>query len=116
VYEQYDLMEAAGPRLPFLVLVPSGYEDDEGVYISDFMEDGTYEESLWMAQEVTDEARALWQQIIVCCNQCARMMKIQDTPDKAERILEQHRKGLLGLYRELRAELEKGGIKFANDH
>lgn len=111
--DTYDLTEAAGARLPWLVVASYGYGEPEGVYLSEFMDEAAQEGWWYPCGEITAHAQTIWADVRRCCSQAERMMALQATPERAMAILEEHRQGLIPLYKELKAELQKVGIRFA---
>ena len=110
--DAWDEMRADGPRLPLIVLVDHGFTQIDGYYLPEVFEyldgwtiadEGSYGEAAWN----------LWLDISRTYKQCRRLMALAPTAERAERILDTHRKNLHGLYIELRGLCEKASWVFA---
>ena len=112
----YDLYEAAGPRLEFLVLEDHGCQyEPEAHYISDWFNWEMwcgYDDFLGERQQ-WDEVFQLWNDIERCVRQANILMSLQSSHERALQVLDQHRIGLRLLYRDLKAILVGIGISFA---
>jgi hypothetical protein len=109
---EWDVMRADGRRSVLIVLVDHGLSLPDGYYLPEVFEyldgwtiedEGSYGEAAWN----------LWLDISRTHKQCRLLMALAPTAERAERILDQHRKNLHVLYIELRGLCEKAGWVFA---
>lgn len=112
--------------MPFVVMVPTVMFDEEageyvegfprGVHVCDYMRDGLYEED-----EIDGDAAEwsaaceAWEAVEKCCEQAERMMALQPDADRAARVLEQHKAGMVPLLHDLKAKLIRCGVRFAHE-
>lgn len=113
-HPKYDLYDVDGSRLPFVVLAQVGYSDkEEGLYLCDFFRERRHEEFDDGQDQQWNRIVDAWKHIELCCKQCAEMMAIMPTPERAEKVYRTHQRGLVPLLCELRELMEAEGVRFA---
>ena len=110
-HPKYDLYDVEGSRLPFVVLSEAG----EGIYLCDFFRECRHEEFDDGQDRQWDRIIEAWKHIELCCKQCAEMMALMPTPERAEKVYRTHQHGLIPLLCELRDLMETQGMRFAGE-
>lgn len=113
MHDDWNLYESAGSRYPWLVSVANWAEQrDEAIYLSDYWngwcDNDSSDSAEWQAAEMR------WAAVQKCVRQCEAMLAVMPA-SRAGTIVEQHRAGLVPLYREVRDALRKCGVRFVCD-
>lgn len=112
--EQWNVFDHSGPRLQFLAIV-NDYRP-EGIHLIEYCQDiyfdydgDDYEnwDSDW------GKAGVLWNGIKDCCKKAAALIALQPTFERADRVHKQHLDGMVPLLLELKQQMIKCGLQFA---
>jgi hypothetical protein len=109
--EQWNVYQHSGSRSQFIVLIDC--YPLEGIHILDYWMHGWADIDPDLFGEKEAPCYELWYEIVRCCKQAEKMIAIQPTPERAERVFNQHLDGMATLLVELKERMKKAGVNFA---
>jgi len=107
------MWNCCGPHLPFLALADRDWTGRAvGIFISDFWAECLYENYDDGGPE-WDQAHAVFHDIVRAIRQAEKLIAMARDYDHASRLYQQHLQGMTRLLTELKTEMIKCGITFA---